>query len=199
MLMYIRTALIALASLSVTMSLGFPSPAAAQRDVENAPDPYVHKVAGVAFPLQAGGFERGRVVEFDPDGSDASVGYKPTDLAGEVTLYLYPLSGVSCADHFAGAHEAVMRRSASILAESPVFSIPAFHEATQLSRSYTVPAGGYGYDHPELISFLWVGCPADSDWIVKYRASFLATDAINLLGIEQRFFGALDWSNLTGG
>lgn len=194
----LRTGAVALAGLVAMLSFGNSAPAAAQREVENAADPYLHKGVGVAFPQKADGFERKRIVEFDDDGNNAAIGYTPADLAGEISIYLYPLGGLSCAEQFAGAHEAVMRRNAAVLGKDPIFSIPSFHDATQLSRSYTIPAGGYGYEHPELVSFLWVGCPAGGDWIVKYRASFLASDAVRLFGIEQRLFGALNWSSLLG-
>jgi hypothetical protein len=57
-------------------------PAQAQTEVKDAPDPYVHRVAGVRFPEALPGFSRGRVFEYDEQGADASVGYHPQDYAG---------------------------------------------------------------------------------------------------------------------
>ncbi len=189
----LRTFLVAL----MGIALGIATPAFAQREVENAPDPYVHRAVGVAFPEQVGSFERTKVVEFNADGSDAAIAYRPVDLVGEISLYVYPLRGQTCEEQFEGAHEAVMQRGASVLSQDTVFSIPAFSDATQFSRSYRIEAGGYGYDHAELISFLWVGCPVGSNSIVKYRGSYLASDAMEIIGIEQGFFADIDWSPLT--
>ena len=192
----IRTALLALAGLAATLSLGLADPVAAQGEVENPSDPYVHKVVGIAFPEELNGFERGKVFEFDADGSDAAVAYGVSDLPGEITVYVYPHGGLTCAEQFARSDSAVTERGGEALNSEAVFSIPAFEDATQLSRSYRIEAGGYGYDHPELISFLWVGCPAGGNYIVKYRASFFASDAMKIFGIEQKLLGAIDWSPL---
>lgn len=190
-----RAAALAMAALGV----GGAPYLAAQQTIENAPDPYVHKRAGVAFPLAAGPFERGRVVEYDETGADASVGYTPSWMAGEISLYLYPLGGLSCAEHFDGASEAVTARGGTIALSDAGVTMPGFTGAAQLSRSFAIAPGGYGFDHGELVSVLWVGCPAGGDWIVKYRGSFLAEDADAIYGVSQVLFTSIDWGALTSG
>lgn len=192
MLFRIRTALIALA-LSV---VGITSPALAQGEVANAPDPYVHPQTGVAFPQTLNDIERGGVYTFDEASSNIGIGYLPSNHAGEITIYLYPKTREGCQAEFDGAHAAIMDRRGSVIRQSDVFSIPAFRDAQQFSRSYRIEAGGYGNDHPELMSFLWVGCPAGSPWIVKYRASFPMNAIPQAYGIESRFLGGIDWSGM---
>lgn len=195
MLHHIRTVALALAA----VIMGLCAPVAAQNEVENPPDPYVHKVVGVAFPAVLGGFTRGRVVEFDESGSDASVGYSPDGMPGEISLYVYPLSGSTCRDQFDGANGPILNRGGTVKEEDAGLSMAGFDGMTQYSRSYTIEPGGYGFDHPELASFLWVGCRPGSDWVVKYRGSFFASDADRIGNIANRLFAQIDWSSLTGG
>lgn len=192
MLFQIRTALIAL----TVSALGLAGPAVAQGEVANAPDPYVHAPTGVTFPGALGDIERGTVYTFDEAGSNIGIGYLPRDHAGQITVYLYPKAAEGCEAEFEGAHEAIVNRSGSVVRASDALSIPAFRDAQQFSRSYRIEAGGYGSDHPELMSFLWVGCPAGSPWIVKYRASFPMSDVQQAYGIESRFLGGIDWSGM---
>lgn len=181
----------------VFTSLGIAAPATAQTDVENPPDPYVHKATKVALPENIPGFTRQRVVEFDSEGSDTGIIYRPTDRGGEITLYVYPRREKSCEESFAGADAAIMQRGASVLTSENVFSINEFSGATQISRSYIVEASGYGFEHPELVSFLYVACPANGAYMVKYRGSYPSADAARNIGIEQKLFAGIDWASLS--
>ena len=178
-------------------SLGAPAPASAQNEVENPPDPYVHKVTNVALPENIPGFQRHRVVEFDAEGRDTGIIYRPTDRVGEITLYIYPRRGRSCEESFASSDAAVMQRGASVLTSEDVFSIEALSGARQISRSYIVEPGGYGSEHAELISFLYVACPANTDFMVKYRGSYPSAEAARNIGIEQKLFAGIDWATLS--
>lgn len=187
-------------ALSVAAALcAVASSASAQTEVKDAPDPYVHNAVGVEFPAQAGEFRRGNIYEYDDEASDASVGYSPLDIPGEMTVYLYPIGGSSCAEHFDGADTAIVERGGTVRSFEAGISIAQLSGATQISRSYSIPANGYGFDHPDLVSYLWVGCPLGSKWIVKYRASFWASDEDKADGIAQRLFGKINWSRLTEG
>lgn len=97
--------------------------AAAQNEVENPPDPYVHKAVGVAFPAVLGGFTLGRVVEFDEGGNDASVGYSPDGMPGEISLYVYPLGRSSCRDQFDGANSPILSRGGTVKEEDAGLSM----------------------------------------------------------------------------
>lgn len=176
------------------------TPAAAQRDVIPAPDPFVHREAGVAFPATVAGFERGRVVEYDADGADASVGYRLQGQRGEMTVYVYPAGDETCRFWFEDADRAVRNRPGATRQDgAAALRLGPDAMTQQFSASYTIPPGTYGYDHAELVSYLWVGCVADGKWVVKYRGSFLAGDASKAERIAERLFAAIDWTPLTGG
>jgi hypothetical protein len=174
------------------------SPGFAQGEVANPPDPYLHRAVGIAFPAEADGFDRIRVYEFDAQGSDAAIVYGPSGQAGDMSLYVYPASGVSCKDHFDLASDAILERNGQLLFGDSVFSIPEFGTAKQLSAEYRIPPNGFGSQHPELVSYLWVGCPSGSNWMVKYRGSFPATDEVKAIGRARKIFAAIDWTPLTG-
>lgn len=186
---------------AVTLALlASAAPAAAQREVTGAPDPYLHREAGIAFPATIAGFQRGRVFEYDANGADASVGYKPSEQKGEMTVYVYPAGDQTCSFWFEDADRVVTSRP-DVIRRNTVAAMRLGPAAMtqQFSASYTLPPGTYGFDHPELVSFLWVGCAADGRWVVKYRGSFEARDAGNAEGLAERLFAAIDWSPLTGG
>ena len=193
--MFARFRLAAFAALVAVVGAG--SPVVAQGVVANAPDPYVHKGVAVEFPETAGEFERHKVTEFNADGTDVGIGYSIAGLPGEITLYLYPARGVSCQDEFDGAKIAIERRNGKLVKNAPELTIPGFPGATQKSAQFSVKQNGYGFEHPKLISFLWVGCMADGKWLAKYRGSFFDRDTGKLDGVAERLFSQIDWSALT--
>jgi hypothetical protein len=181
------------------------APALAQTEVKNPPDPYIHKAVGIAFPARLTEFVRSRVVEYSEDGADASVGYGALGIPGEMTLYVYPGDEDTCNAWFQGADAAVTKRSGTARrpAAPALKLLPRAPLEAQQSATYTVPPGGYGFDHPELVSYLWVGCLAGpkagaNRWVVKYRGSFFATDEAKAAALAERLFAAIDWSPLTG-
>lgn len=189
----------AAAALAITGAFVAPiSAAQAQGVVANAPDPYVHKGVAVAFPKQAGEFERFKVTEFNAEGTDVGVGYSLTDLPGEITLYLYPVREASCQEEFDGAKTAIEQRNGKLSRNAEDLVIPDLPGATQKSAQFSVKANGYGFEHPKLVSFLWLGCMADGKWLAKYRGSFFERDADKLEGLPQRLFSQIDWSALIG-
>jgi hypothetical protein len=71
----------------------------------------------------------------------------------------------------------------------------------QFSARYTIPAGSLNYDNAEIASYLWVGCrkgPQENGWVIKYRGSFLATDAAKSEATVKQLFALIDWSPLLG-
>lgn len=178
-------------------------PLLAQTEVTNAPDPYVHAGAGVRFPAAAGLFRRGRIVSFDASAYDASVGYRIDGMAGEMTLYVYPDAGDTCRSWFDGADEAVLQRGSATRNQSaaPIKLFPGVG-VEQFSAQYTIPAGSLDYDNAEFASYLWVGCRKDArgnGWVMKYRGTFLATDAAKSEAMVKQLFAVIDWSPLLGG
>ena len=192
--MVTRFRLFALGALAAILTAG--APALAQTTIENPPDPYVHKAAGVAFPAELGPFRRGRVVEFNEQGNDASIGYAPTEARGDISLYLYPNRGASCRDEFEGAGEAILKRGGTPIAETAGLSHPALAGSTELSRVYTIEPNGYGFTHPRLVSYLYVACLPGRQWLVKYRGSFVVDDSARALAQYRQLFRAIDWSPL---
>ena len=189
---HLATALLAALILAV--------PAQAQTEVRDAPDPYVHRVAGVRFPEALPGFSRGRVFEYDEQGADASVGYKPQDIRGEMTLYVYPSAGVPCRVWFEDADRAVMNRAGVTRKNGQeATKLLAGSVPEQVSSRYKFAPGSYGFDHPELVSFLWVGCVPGGDWIIKYRGTFDAPDEAKAAALAEQLFAAIDWTPVTGG
>ncbi len=179
--------------------LAAAAPALAQTEVRDAPDPYVHREAGIAFPQQVGAFRRGKIYEYDAQGADASVGYKPPEQFGEMTVYVYPAHGAPCRRWFDGADRATMgRKGAAHAAEAAPMRLLPESVPDQLSARYTLAAGALGFDHPELASFTWVGCIPGGKWVVKYRGSFLAAEAARADGLAEQLFAAIDWSPLLG-
>lgn len=190
----LAAACVALASVTAT-----GAPAIAQGVVANAADPYVHKVAGVEFPENIGKFQRGRVVEYDERGADASVSYGVDGLLGELSVYLYPARGTTCQEQLDMAKTAVLKRGGTTLQENaPAIKLGSFEGIQQKSVTFTVKSGGFGFDHPALVSYLWVGCPAGDNWVVKYRGSFAAADQDKVGAMAEDLFSAIDWSAVTG-
>lgn len=187
---------LAAAALLAGAAAAAPAPAHAQREVtETAGDPFVHRQAGVRFPATIGGFRRGRVFEFDGDGRDASVGYKPPAMPGEMTVYVYPRNGSECWSLFNSADQAVMNREGTTRRdEDRSLKLLAGGGSEQISARYTVPAGAMGAPHPELVSYLWVGCPSGSDWVVKYRGSFEVKNESEATRLSEALFAAIDWT-----
>lgn len=191
----------AAAMLAMILAIAAP-PALAQTEVANAPDPFVHAGAGVRFPASAGVFSRGKIVHYDAKGHDASVGYNIDGMTGAMTLYVYPDGGEACRSWFDGADEAVLAGGSATSEQgaAPLRLFPGVG-VEQYSARYTIPAGSLDYDNAEIASFLWVGCRKDrtgDGWVIKYRGSFLASDAAQSESMVRQLFAVIDWSPLLG-
>ena len=184
-----------LAAALAPIALALSSPALAQQEVAAPADPYVHAETGVAFPAKLGEFSRGRVFEYDPSGSDVSVNYhqRLSDSPTTFTLYLYPARG-SCAEEFAGTLAAVRDiDGVSRLNEERTATRPGFAGEEQHFARFLVPAGTYGFDHPQLMSEAWLACPGNGRWLVKLRASYEARHAEAAQGLADELLGEFDW------
>lgn len=185
------------AAAMLAMALAAAAPAQAQTELHDAPDPFVHRGAAVAFPREVDTFRRGRIIEYDAEGTDASIGYKPLAQRGEMTVYIYPALGEPCVAWFNDADRALMNRPGAARASEPApMRLLAENVPDQISGRYAIPAGAYGSDHPDLVSFLWVGCMPGGQWVVKYRGSFEADEAERAEGLAEQLFAAIDWTPL---
>lgn len=151
------------------------APAAAQTDIENAPDPWVHSATGASFPASIAGFERRRVVKYSEDGRDVSVGYN-LNRDGKfvvVTLYAYPApAGLSCAETFADAQSHIAKRQGARLVREGMELAPSGAGAPVAHYArYAIPAGGMGDGSPAVTSDLYLHCPKGAGSLVKYRAT----------------------------
>ncbi len=174
-----------------------PNAATAQTRVENPGDPYVHKAVGVEFPLQIEKYVRTGVVEYDQDGRDASIGYTYEGMPTEFSLYVYPSRGETCIGQFASANEAIRQRVGSAPTEQdPEHSFPAFANLEQYQARYDIAAASYGYEHPDMVSYLWVGCTPGDQWIVKYRGSFPLELEPTAEALAEELFASIDWTPL---
>lgn len=194
------TRFLAAAMLALAIALG--APAQAQTEVRNAPDPYVHAGTGVRFPAAAGNFRRGRVIHYEDNGYDASVGYAIEGRPGEMTLYVYPDSGDTCRGWFNGADDAVLRRGGfTRLADAAPFKLFAGSGIEQYTARYDAAEGALGEGVPAVVSYLWVGCRKDTagnGWVMKYRGSFFKEDAPKIEELTRQLFAVIDWSPLLG-
>lgn len=170
-------------------------PAAAQQDVTNPPDPWIHAATGAAFPAVVGEFERGRVVVYSADGRDASVGYnlRKDDGVLVVTLYVYPTrADFDCPETFKDAQLAIQNyKGAQVLSETLVASPSGTHGKVARFASYRIPKGAMRADIPETRSDLYLFCPKSGEWLVKYRATWLSD--INFEGSADALLHALRW------
>lgn len=193
-----RTTVRRLATATLIAGSVAASPTHAQREVPMGSDSYAHLGAGVIFPEEVDAFRRGRVIEYDAQGNNVSVGYKPSDQRGEMTVFVYPGSEQTCRFWFEDADRAVMtREGAARSSEATPMRLLPVNVPDQHSARYKLAPGSYGFDHPELVSYLWVGCVAGGKWVVKYRGSFEAANEDKAKGLAEQLFAAIDWTALT--
>jgi hypothetical protein len=176
-------------------------PAAAQEEVANPPDPWVHAATGTSFPAAVGTFRRGRVYEYSPDGRDASVGYsmRRGDDQVTVTLYVYPtIAELNCRETYEDAKRSI-ENYAGVRLLSEVLEPPPSGRGAPVARQadYLIPAGAMRADIPELRSEIYLYCPAGNQWLVKSRASW-DSDADFSDDVEA-LMHAIQWAGNLGG
>lgn len=175
-------------------------PALAQRDVENAPDPWVHAATGTKFPAQIAGFERGRVTEYSEDGTDASASYslRRDGKFVVVTLYVYPAGdNAPCAEIYADARSHIDKRKGARLVREGRELAPAGQGApTAYYARYAIPAGGMSEGSPAVTSDLYLHCPARGGFLVKYRAS--GSEGFEFGPDVTRLLRAMSWPETLG-
>jgi hypothetical protein len=151
-------------------------PASAQREVGHPADPWVHEATGTRFPATVGAFQRGRVIEYSPDGRDASAAYHLTRGGAQltVTLYVYPtIAALDCEETFEDAKRSIESyRGSRAVFEG--FDPPPSGRGAGMARQarYLIPAGAINSAIPEVLTELYLYCPAGHEWLVKYRASW---------------------------
>lgn len=199
--MRVFTRLLVAAMLAIPL---VPAPALAQREVTDAPDPYVDSVTGIAFPEEIEGLRRIEAKKSGRQGDSTSVVYRVLEAKALLGLLLLPGEGGTCAEWFESNHAAEMTKQGvareTDVAPSLLLPDNAFQ---QFSATYSVQPGALGAVHPELVIRLLVACPVTPgkgapDWVVKYRGIFQKGDALDMEGLAERLFTTIDWSPLTG-
>ena len=187
------------------LTIALPSvvamPVAAQTLIDSPEGPWSHVDTGLQFPAMIGEFERGQIVEYDDAGRDASVGYHYIDDNGRltVTLYTYPnWPELTCAQIFDDTSNVVLKyRGIRKLSEGKKASPDGSVENAAHLRRYAIPEGSAGPDIPELISDLYLFCPASGKWLVKYRASWTGSE--DTFPDMEQFLNKFEWPDALSG
>jgi hypothetical protein len=155
--------------------LAVAQPAAAQTEVADPPDPWIHAATGTAFPAAVAGFSRNRVIEYSQDGRDAGVNYALShgDEWLIVSLYVYPaFADLDCEGTYEDARGTIAAYSgAQLLGEARDPPPSGRGEAAAYHARFLLPAGAIRPDIQEARSDVYLYCPAGGQWLVKYRAT----------------------------
>ena len=188
-------------SIASTCLLALAVPAAAQQDVVNPPDPWVHAATGARFPAVVGPFQRGRVTEFSQDGHDAAIGYSMVRGGDQatVTLYVYPaIDGLDCAATYEDAKASIARYDGAEVVSQSLERAPGGEGAPVAHHArYFVPAGSMAAQLPAVRSDLYLYCPPGDRWLVKYRATWAAE--ADFANDVETLLHSIEWPDSLGG
>lgn len=165
-------AAVALAGLTIAT----PVTAVAQQRIENPEGTWIHASTDTAFPRVIGMAERTSITEFDSDGNDVGVGYSYKDDNGVLvlTVYVYPvIPEFDCKQTYADSKLAIDRYEGSeLLSEMTTYEAGDDSDGEAHFGRYYIPAGAMRPGYPEMVSDVFLYCPAGSGYLVKYRASW---------------------------
>lgn len=194
-----------LAATVLAALLAAAAPAVAQTEVRDAPDPYVHRGTGLAFPDRLEGFRRDAIIEHDGKSGDVSIDYWVEGATPMlIGILLNKGDGGSCADWFEAIGAAVVQEKGVIRdTDSAPFVLLPEAAFQQFSATYTLPARTLDTDHPELAKPQLIACPLAKAgrapaWVVHYSATLRAADAPHAEALARQLFAAIDWSPLLG-
>lgn len=164
-------------ALATPFALLAAAPAAqASEELPNPQGIWSHEATETLFPRMIGAAERVRITDFDGEAQDVGVGYNMRTNDGTLilTLYVYPRkTDVSCQEEYDGGKTAIARyKGARLATESRAAAPDGSPEDGAYFARYALPAGSMRPDYPALVSDLYLYCPADNRWNVKYRASW---------------------------
>jgi hypothetical protein len=192
--------LLKLAAAALALALS-STPALAQREIKDAPDPWVHAATGTKFPAQVGEFKRQRVTEYSEDGRDASAGYRIDrgDLSATVTFYVYPAyPAMTCTAVYEDAKSHIANyKGARLLGEGTSTAPSGRGLPVAFEARYNIPAGAMREDLPALDSELYLYCPPSGEWLVKYRAS--GSEGMDFHKQVETLMHAIAWPAKLGG
>ncbi|MDX6749157.1 hypothetical protein SH611_05000 [Geminicoccaceae bacterium 1502E] len=172
---------------------------------------YVHGPSGMAFPLEVGPFQRGRLTRYDAAGLDVGAGYEARSEAGPVaaTVFVYPAPSVMsfgsppgvaegakagmCGRQYEDARDDAARglKGARLVAEEPAAA--PHGESLVFGRMAAFEAAGR--DGP-IRSVLYLYCSRQSPWAMKYR--FTGTEEALQAAPVEAFMAGLPWPKPSG-
>lgn len=171
-----RIRIMAVFALAMVAAVG-GQPAAAQADIENAPDPWVHPGTQTEFPQRVGRLQRTRVTDFSGDQRNASVSYRLDRGTDQLTLTIYvypPNPAEDCATEFAGVKQAVeMRTKSPPEAEEMRPGLSGDGSLTAYYAAYTMPGNGTNDSwRTDQHTEAYLYCLPGNQWRIKYRATW---------------------------
>lgn len=156
-----------------------PQQLAAQQSVANPDGIWRHQGSGAIFPRFIGSAERNSITEFNAEGTDASAGYSLNNDSGVLilTIYVYPtLDNLTCRQNFDDSKRAIDQYDGVDMRDEGMLPNPSGRtDQVAYHARYFIPAGAVRPDYPALWSDLYLHCPKNSGWLVKYRASWTGT------------------------
>jgi hypothetical protein len=181
------------------------TPAIAQTNVENPPDPYVQQQTGMSFPEHIGNFLRHQVVRYAADGSDVGIGYE-LDLDEQkqayVSMFIYPAPDAAPSQR-AGAcrelHEGMKRdivsheADARLESQSEVASPSPYFKPRGLRATYSGGSANFAATVQPVHEEALLYCFAGQKWLVSYRITWPEKYAASARPEVVKLLQALKW------
>ena len=150
--------------------------AGAQERLENPEGDWVHSATNTHFPREIGAAERTSITAFTSDQSNVAVGYAYDNEEGSLTFttYVYPvITGMNCRETYEDSKAAIEQyKGAKLVGEANSTNAGANEDGRGYYGRYTIPEGSLRESSPEMISDVYLYCPVNSGYLVKYRASW---------------------------
>ncbi len=181
-------------SLALTGAAAFATPAAAQSQVENPGDPWVHVQTGTQFPAKIGALTRQRVTTFTDDGADSGVSYSVEQSDGYMlaTVFVYPtIAGSTCDRTFASIDQSIRERSpdATILQAPQAAPSPGGRSQNGRMATYSMTLKG-----APVTSMSYLYCEASGKWLVAIRAS--ASEGFEFMPYVHQLGQGIRWPDM---
>jgi hypothetical protein len=161
-------------------SIAAASPAAAQREITDAPAVWTHRGVGVAFPATIGDFQRDMIYEYNAEGTDVSVGYnlmRGGKRLALVTIYIYPPFPIGgCENQYADVKKSIEQADAytgvRLVSETRAPSPSGRNAGVAYLARYKFNMKFDGAQEALPVqSDAYLFCPAGAKWLVAYRAT----------------------------
>jgi len=157
-----------------------------------SPDsPWMHRDSGFYFRAKVADFTRGEAIQYNPQGTDVSVGYNFYHPRVVATFYVYPAEGRTLEQEF-------QRRQTEVTAMYPAAklvttdTVEASPKKMPVKRAlYAIPKMFKGVDEP-MQSVLLVG-QLGKERFVEYRISYPVSGGAAAEEAARRFVADFPW------